>query len=400
MHSLYNISIFFLGFGLRLASLFNPKAKLWVEGRKNTFQELPDFNNKRVVWFHCASLGEFDQGLPLMNKIKEKDPDVFLLVTFFSPSGMQHYHKRDHLADFVCYIPLDTASRANKFIDAVKPEAIFFIKYEFWSNHIFAAKKHGSKIYNVSGLFRQNHRFFKWYGSFFRKTLKQFDWFFVQNNESVQLLNTIDISQVSVTGDSRFDKVAENKSKLIKNENIERFCGNDTVFIVGSSWPKDEEILLPVINQMNCKVIIAPHNVDSKHVKGITDKLSRSFVRFSEIDSFDNQEILILDTIGHLSSAYAFGSFAYVGGGFSGSLHNILEPAVFGMGVIYGPKHERFPEATHFIENGFGFSVTTGDELKNTIDSILSNKDEIDSKASDFVQKNIGASNKVYDKVM
>lgn len=399
MHLLYNISIFFLGFGLRIASLFNPKAKLWVDGRKNILEELPDLKDKKVVWFHCASLGEFDQGLPLMNKIKENDPEVFLLVTFFSPSGMQHYHKRDHLADFVCYIPLDTSARANKFIQAVKPELVFFIKYEFWSNHIFAAKKHGSKIYNVSGIFRLNHRFFKWYGGFFRKTLAQFDWFFVQNEESLSLINEIGITQVSVTGDSRFDKVADNKSKLVKNEVIEKFCGNSKVFIIGSSWPKDEEILLPVINQLDCKVIIAPHNIDEKHVAGITDNLTRPFVRFSDAASIDNQEILVLDTIGHLSSAYAFGSFAYVGGGFSGSLHNILEPAVFGMGVIYGPKHERFPEATHFIENGFGFSVTTSDELKSRIDSILFDKDEIDAKASGFVEKNIGASEKVFEHV-
>ncbi len=310
MHLLYNISILFLGFGLRIASLFNAKAKLWIRGRKNLFQELPDLNGKRVIWFHCASLGEFDQGLPLMNKIKQSNPDVFLLVTFFSPSGMQHYHKRDHSADYVCYIPLDTPSKAKKFINKIQPESAFFIKYEFWSNHILACKNRGTKIYNVSGLFRGNHRFFKWYGSFFRKTLKQFDWYFVQNEQSVQLLNGIGIQQVSVTGDSRFDKVTANKSKLVKNTTIEKFCGSDEVFIIGSSWPKDEELLIPVINQLKCKVIIAPHNIDDGHVKGITSKLERSFVRFSDEDSIADQDVLILDKIGHLSSAYAFGSFA------------------------------------------------------------------------------------------
>ena len=399
MHLIYNTGVFFIGLVLRIASLFDAKAKLGIKGRSKLFQELPDFSDKKVIWFHCASLGEFDQGLPLMNKIKENDPSVYLLVTFFSPSGMQHYHKRAHLADYVCYIPLDTPSNAKKFIKAVQPEKAFFIKYEFWTNHILACKKHGTKIYNVSGLFRADHRFFKWYGGFFVKTLKHFEWFFVQNELSLSLLKGIGITQASVTGDSRFDKVADNKAKLVKNEAIEKFCGNDTIFIVGSSWPKDEEILLPVINDLKCKVIIAPHNIDESHVKGITTKLKRSFVRFSDTDSIDNQDVLVLDTIGHLSSAYAFGSVAYVGGGFSGSLHNILEPAVFGMGVIYGPKFDRFPEASEFIKNGFGFAVTSSEELKSRIDFILQNKQEIDAKAAGFVQKNIGASEKVFQHI-
>ncbi|MFT6923649.1 MAG: 3-deoxy-D-manno-octulosonic-acid transferase [Crocinitomicaceae bacterium] len=396
MSLLYNISIFFLGLGLRIASLFNPKAKLWVKGRTHLFQELPNVEGKKVIWFHCASLGEFDQGLPLMNKIKENDPSVFLIVTFFSPSGMQHYQKRSHKADHVCYIPLDTPSKAKKFIKAIQPVSAFFIKYEFWTNHILACKNNGTKIYNVSGIFRQDHRFFKSSGGFFRKTLRRFDWFFVQNEESLNLLNSIGIKQVSISGDSRFDKVSENKANLEKNATISKFCGNEIVFIIGSSWPKDEEILLPIINQLKCKVIIAPHNIDESHVKGITNKLERSFVRYSDEASIDNQDVLILDTIGHLSSAYAFGSVAYVGGGFSGSLHNILEPAVFGMGVIYGPKHSRFPEARQFIENGFGFEVSTSDELKSRIEAILLDKEDIDDKAADFVQKNIGASDRIF----
>lgn len=399
MHLFYNISVFFIGFGLRIASLFNPKAKLWITGRKNLIESLPDFSDKHVVWFHCASLGEFDQGLPLMNKIKRENPNAYLLVTFFSPSGMKYYHKRNHCADHVCYIPLDTVSRANTFVNAVQPKQVFFIKYEFWSNHILAAKKVGAKIYNVSGLFRENHRFFKWYGSFFRLTLRQFDWFFVQNEESKSLLEGVEITQVSVTGDSRFDKVAETKSKLVQNEKIAAFCGDSNIFIVGSSWPKDEEIVIPVINKLECKVVIAPHNIDEKHVKGITDNLKRSYVRFSEIDSLDNQDVLVLDTIGHLSSAYSFGSIAYIGGGFSGNLHNILEPAVFGMGVIFGPKHDRFPEAARFTKNGFGFSVSTPTELKNMIDLISKNQSDINLQAEKFVADNVGASDKIYAKL-
>jgi 3-deoxy-D-manno-octulosonic-acid transferase len=399
MSLLYNISIFFLSLGLRIASLFNPKAKLWVKGRTHLFRELPNVEDKKVIWFHCASLGEFDQGLPLMNKIKENDPSVFLIVTFFSPSGMQHYQKRSHKADHVCYIPLDTPSKAKKLIKAIQPESAFFIKYEFWTNHILACKNNGTKIYNVSGIFRQNQHFFKSSGGFFRKTLRLFDWFFVQNEESLSLLNSIGIKQVSISGDSRFDKVCQNKANLEKNTAISKFCRDEIVFIIGSSWPKDEEVLLPIINQLKCKVIIAPHNIDERHVKGITSKLEGSFVLYSDETSIDNQDVLILDTIGHLSSAYAFGSAAYVGGGFSGSLHNILEPAVFGMGVIYGPKHSRFPEGRQFIENGFGFEVRTSEELKSTIEAILLDKETIDDKAADFVQKNIGASDKIFEKL-
>jgi len=402
MQALYNIGIQLFGFSIRVASLFNSKAKTWITGRKKLFDQLPNLEGKKVIWFHCASLGEFDQGLPLMNRIKENDKDVFLLVTFFSPSGMKHYHKRNHAADYVGYIPLDTPSNARKMVDRIQPESVFFVKYEFWTNHILAAKKSGAKIYNVSGIFRENHRFFKWYGHFFRSTLKQFDWFFVQNKTSVELLASINISNVTKTGDSRFDKVLENKTKLSKDAILDNFCKNKITFIVGSSWPQDEALLLPIVNSMQDKVIIAPHNVDDKHVKGITDKLNRSYVRFSKIKSDDISDIdvLIMDTIGQLSNAYAYGSYAYVGGGFSGSLHNILEPAVFGLGVIFGPKHSRFPEGQQFIDAGIGFSIKTQSELQESITHVKQHAHEINQAALQLVEANIGASEKIYQHVI
>ena len=191
MHALYNIGILFYGFAIRIASLFNPKAKDWIAGRKNLFAGLPTIDGKEVIWFHCASLGEFDQGLPLMSKIKDESPDSFLLITFFSPSGMKFQHKRKHKADHVMYLPLDTPRKAKRFVQHFTPSKVFFVKYEFWSNHIFAAKNGGAKLYNISGLFRDDHRFFKSYGGFFRKTLRQFDWFFVQNEKSKALLESI-----------------------------------------------------------------------------------------------------------------------------------------------------------------------------------------------------------------
>jgi 3-deoxy-D-manno-octulosonic-acid transferase len=399
MHVLYNIGIGFIGIGMRLAAIFNPKAKEWRDGRREMYATFPDINGQSVVWFHCASLGEFDQGLPLMNKIKSENPSIFLLVTFFSPSGMKYYQKREHQADFVTYIPLDTVSNAKKFIETIRPKQVFFVKYEFWSNHILAAKNYGAELYNVSGIFRPSHRFFKWYGQFFRSTLRQFNWFFVQNEASQELLKSIGINNTTVTGDSRFDKVIDNKTRLIKNKKIASFCNDEVVFIVGSSWPKDERIVLPIVNKMQCKVIIAPHNVDEKHVHGITEQLKRPFSRYSETTEHINSDILILDTIGQLSSAYAFGSYAYIGGGFSGNLHNILEPAVFGMGVIYGPEHNKFPEAQQFIESGFGFSVSSEDELSHAINTISTSKEAVDTKAMQFIEQNKGATNRIYSAV-
>ena len=398
MHFLYNIGVRLYGAGIRIASLFLPKAQKWITGRKNWISQLPEVDQKEVIWFHCASLGEFDQGLPLMNKIKAEQPTIFLLVTFFSPSGFEHYHKREHQADFVYYLPLDTPSNARKFIAHFKPAKSFFVKYEFWGNYILEAKKSGSNIYNVSGIFRPNQRFFKWHGGFFRNILQQFDHFFVQNESSQQLLSSIKIANVTITGDSRFDRVIENRDKAKENTLIQRFQGNDELVIVGSSWPADEAILTPWINQSDRKVLIAPHQVDDKHVEQIASAISRKSKRYSQLtESSDmNFEVLILDTIGHLASAYKYGTVAYVGGGFSGSLHNILEPAVFGLPVIFGPKHSRFPEAQAFIDGGFGFSVQTTPQFESAFNTITRSIDSIAQKERSFVEANAGASEKIY----
>ncbi len=396
MHFLYNIGILFLGLGMRIASVFNPKAKEWIQGRKNIFENLPTVIGENVVWFHCASLGEFDQGIPLMKKIINADESVFLLVTFFSPSGMKFYQKREKIADHIMYLPLDTPKNAKRFIKHFKPSQAFFVKYEFWYNFIHQAKSQGTRIYNVSGLFREEHRFFKWYGGIFRKLLRKFDWFFVQNEKSEKLLHSIGIKNVTVTGDSRFDRVIENKELAVENEIIKQFKNKEDLFVIGSSWPEDEAILIPWIQQFNGKVLIAPHNVDENHIAAIHKQLPEA-IRYTESDGEDvaSKKILILDTIGQLANAYSYGEIAYVGGGFSGSLHNILEPAVFGLPVIFGPKHKRFPEGDAFIENGFGFSVKTTEELREVYQLIESDYDEISRKEVEFVGKNAGASDKI-----
>lgn len=400
MHLFYNISILFYGSLLRIASLFHPKAKLWIHGRRHFFSNLPDISKKKIYWFHCASLGEFDQALPVINLIKERDPSIFILVTFFSPSGFLHYHKRNHRADYVCYLPLDTSSNARKFVTHFCPEKVFFVKYEFWANYIFEVKKSGAKLYSISAIFRPDHRFFKKSAYFFHKVLNQFDFFFVQNTSSGKLLKSIGIVHFQITGDTRFDRVIENKNNLQKNNLLDQFLSNEKAFIIGSSWPTDEDLIIPLINEglITEKTIIAPHDVSEGHISQIISKLRVPFIRYSELEKgkeFNDEKILLLDTIGNLANAYFYGSYAYVGGGFSGSLHNILEPAVFGLPVIFGPKHTRFPEGQLFINEGIGFSIQTREELIETLRKIKSNQEELKLKTANFVNSQTGASSKI-----
>lgn len=397
MHFLYNSGIRLYELGIRTAALFNPKAKNWVEGRKDYFEHLPKIpSDQKVIWFHCASLGEFDMALPVMNLIKERHPSIFLLVTFFSPSGMEHYNKRKHQVDLAVYLPSDKPSNAEKFIKHFHPDKVFFVKYEFWSNYIFEAKKQNVQVFSLCSIFREDHRFFKWYGGFFRKTLKEVDFFYTQNETSTLLLADIGITNFMTSGDTRFDRVIENKKSLESNPRIEAFLKDEKAIIIGSSWSEDEAIVIPYILQNpNKKFIIAPHNIDEAHVSSIETKLSNLTERFTENNVGKN--VLILNTIGHLASAYSYGEIAYVGGGFSGNLHNILEPAVFGLPVLFGPKFKRFPEASQFIHLGIGFSVKTSEEFTSALTEIYKNLPAISVKTSTTVTKNTGASVKILD---
>jgi 3-deoxy-D-manno-octulosonic-acid transferase len=399
MRILYILGVYVYGVAIHLASLFSPKAREWVKGRKDLFSTLPDVKDKHVYWFHCASLGEFDQGLPIMNRLKEKDPSIFLLVTFFSPSGYLNYHKRKHLADFVCYLPLDTPRNSTHFLVHFSPEKIFFVKYEFWGNYILKAKSMGCKLYSVAAIFRPEHRFFKWYGSFFRTILSSFDHFFVQNQQSVELLHSIGVKDVSLSGDTRFDRVVENKLKLHANPVIETFLGTEKAFVMGSSWSVDEAMIVPLINDGSIlgKAIIAPHDISEKHLQEIEQRLTVSHVRYSELDSGvkSDAQVMILDTIGHLASAYAYGKIAYVGGGFTGKLHNILEPAVFGLPVLFGPKHTRFPEAQMYLDAGIGFSVSNSAEFLDAYRMVIESIDVLSEKTALFVEANAGATERI-----
>jgi 3-deoxy-D-manno-octulosonic-acid transferase len=395
MRFLYTIGIRLYALLIRLASAFNGKAKKWVDGRKKFWNQLPDVDHsKKLLWFHCASLGEFDMALPIMSEIKKHFPESQLLVTFFSSSGMEHYHKREHQADIISYLPIDTPTNARRFIDHYKPQAVFFVKYEFWMNYILEAKRQGVKVYSVCTLFRESHRFFKWYGGFFRKTLGSIDFFYVQNQQSADLMEKIHLTNYLVVGDTRFDRVLANSKKAKSNQAIEKFLDGKKAWIFGSTWPADEAILKVLIEKYPTqKMIFAPHDISEAHIADIERFCNGNSCSVSQPESA--RQVLIMNTIGHLTDAYAYGELAYVGGGFSGKLHNILEPSVFGLPVIFGPKFERFPEAYDFIAQGIGFSVKDASDLQRVIVEIIDQLDSIQHLAIKNVVKNCGAADRI-----
>jgi 3-deoxy-D-manno-octulosonic-acid transferase len=395
MRFIYTFGVLFYGVSIHFASFFNSKAKKWVKGRKNLWTQLPDRDfSKDLYWFHCASLGEFDMALPIMAELKKRKSQSQLLVTFFSPSGMEHYHKRDHEVDFVSYLPIDTPANARRFIGHYQPRAVFFVKYEFWSNFIFEAKNKGVKVYSVCTLFRENHRFFQWYGGLFRRTLRAIDFFFVQNQQSVELLKKIGLNNSILVGDTRFDRVLANSKKAKSNQAIESFLEDKKAWVFGSTWPADEALLKPLFDLYpDQKMIFAPHDISEAHILEIEQLCNGRSCRVAQPDP--SKQVLILNTIGYLTDAYAYGEIAYVGGGFSGKLHNILEPSVFGLPVIFGPKFDRFPEATDFIEAGIGFSVKDQSELKEVLKTISPDLSHIQQLAIKHVELNAGAAERI-----
>jgi 3-deoxy-D-manno-octulosonic-acid transferase len=321
---------------------------------------------------------------------------VFIVVTFFSPSGFEHYHKRTHPADCVCYLPLDTPQNAQRFMAHFHPEKVFLIKYEFWKNYIIAAKNSGAKVYSISTLFRPDHRFFKWYGENARKTLRAIDFFFVQNEISLKLLQSIHIKNALITGDTRFDRVIENKQNVQQDAVLADFLQGEKAFVIGSSWAQDEEVLKTLIYQIQdqYRIIIAPHEIGENHLQQIEKMFSTSIFRYSQtVDR--SKRILLIDCIGKLANAYSYGEIAYVGGGFSGSLHNILEPAVFGLPVIFGPKHKRFPEASTFIQKGVGFSISDTQNLIQTWEYIQLHKEHICATIQQVIEESTGATDNI-----
>ena len=374
MQLIYAFGMYLFVAFLYVAQFFNSKIKEGIHGRKDWKKQLNTVpKNKKIIWFHCASLGEFDQGLPVMNQLKATHPDFFLVVTFFSPSGMKHCHKRLHQVDLFLYLPFDTQANARLFLEKVHPSIAVFVKYEFWPNFIRETAKRSIPIVSISTLLRANQVYFKWYGSFFANTLRKINLFCVQNESTKELLAFINCNECIVTGDTRFDRVEENKafflSKFSVNQStdfeiFERFLQGEKAIILGSSWPAEEAILNEALQALSDhKIIIAPHDVSEAHIRNLESIFAKKAIRFTQFDTFQEQQILILDTIGHLASAYYFGKMAFVGGGFSGSLHNILEPAVFGLPTCFGPKHSKFPEAKLFLEKGFSTEIQTAKDF-------------------------------------
>lgn len=377
---------------LKMGSRVNKKLAAKINGYN---QVIPQKSSKQpVYWFHCASLGEFDMALPVMEELKQQIEGCQIIVTFFSPSGMEHYHKRNHVADSVYYLPYDIPSKLNTFIDQNNPVACFLVKYEFWPNLIYCLNKHNVKTVSICTVLRADQRFFKWWGGLFRKSLGQVNEFYVQTKQTHELLNRLNIRDVEVTGDTRYDRVLANKAKNEANLMIETFLGNEKAIILGSTWQIDEEILIPFLKGHDKKVIIAPHDISANHIEYITELVGADYCLYSSYQG-EQCKFLILDTIGLLTSAYKYGTWAYVGGGFSGKLHNILEPAVYGLPVIFGPKHHRFHEAQSFIDHKFGFSIQQDSELFALVNTIESDLVQISARATAFVEENAGASKKI-----
>jgi 3-deoxy-D-manno-octulosonic-acid transferase len=402
MRVLYNLIILLYEKVIRLAAITgHSKARQWVNGRKEWKEKLAGINadKKKLYWIHCASLGEFEQGRPLIEAIKN-DHDCFVLLTFYSPSGFEPA-KNFSRADRVIYLPSDSPANAKDFIEFVNPSAVFFIKYEFWYNYISQLSERRIPLYMVSSIFRKSQPFFKWYGKFFRQMLAGVKHFFVQDANSVMLLNNAGFKNVTISGDTRFDRVKEISTNAGKLEIIEQFKGSSPIIIGGSTWEKDEEYLLEnfkSIENLNCKLILAPHDTDESRIASLENKIKKLFgenahERYSSF-SVSAKTILIIDTIGLLSRAYRYSSIAWIGGGFGKGIHNILEAAAFGNAVIFGPNHEKAKEAKEMIGNGSAFAIKSSSESIAIIEKLLSDTEYLQQchdAALFYISSNTGA---------
>jgi len=400
---LYNLVIVLASQLLKLVAVFSPKMRLFVEGRKSVFETLASKiqTSDKTIWFHAASLGEYEQGLPVIEAIKQEFPNHKIVVSFFSPSGYE-VRKNNTVADVTVYLPLDSISNAKQFVKLVHPEMVFFIKYEYWPNYLNELKNQNTKTYLISGILRKNQAFFKWYGGFYRNALKTFEFFFVQNESSKKLLQSIGFNNVKVSGDTRFDRVVSILERDNSLDFIEEFQDNKTIIVIGSSWPKDESLIVNYINQSSddVKFIIAPHNIKPDQIANLKNQIQKKTILFSDVEarliaSLQEYNVFIVDTIGILTKIYSYADIAYVGGGFGNpGVHNILEPATFGVPVIIGPNYSHFAEATALVNMEGCISIQHQTQLNEAFDLLLHNEDERLEKGhicSTFVQMNKGA---------
>ena len=409
---MYNIVIFLYLCGVAILSLFNEKVrKMWRGEREaiRTIKEKID-PNAQYVWFHAASLGEFEQGRPLMEQLRREHPEYKILLTFFSPSGYE-VRKNYEGADIICYLPLDTITNARRFLRIIRPVMAFFIKYEFWYNYLHILRHRGVPVYSVSSIFRPGQVFFRWYGKQYSRVLKCFTHFFVQNEVSRELLATIGITDVSVVGDTRFDRVLQIKAAAKQLPIVEQFKGNNKCFIAGSSWQPDEEIFIPWLNEhQDWKVVIAPHVIGEDHLQQIEHMLEgRKVVRYSTIEgqkpsanTIESADVLIIDCFGLLSSIYHYADVTYVGGGFGVGIHNTLEAAVWDVPVFFGPNNQRFQEAQGLKNCGAGLEIGNADDFRRYMQGFEEHPElmkELGEKAGAYVASLSGATDKILSHV-
>ena len=385
------------------ASFINPKAKLWIDGRKNWKKQLSNFNLKphQTVWVHCASLGEFEQGRPIIEYIKKHYPAYRILLTFYSPSGYE-IRKNYDLADAVMYLPLDTAANARHLVHSLRPALAVFIKYEFWYHFLHILHNSDVPTFLVSAHFRPNQVFFKWYGALHRRMLDFFSILFVQDDASKKLLASISVQSVIVAGDTRLDRVLTIKNTIHQISALTPFLAkNKSIVVAGSTWPKDESLLMQWLhlNTANAQLILVPHEVDDEHIAQIIAKCKVKYARFSQLMGTEQTpDVIIVDGIGLLSKIYQYGDVAYIGGGFGAGIHNILEPIVFGVPVVFGPKHEKFLEAQELLAVNAAFCIRSGKELANTFRDLLKNREfhqKSVNQIEHYIQKKKGAINMV-----
>ena len=401
---MYNLALYLYQAAVAIYSLFNDKVRRMWHGERDAFRILREKVDPqaRYVWFHAASLGEFEQGRPIMEQLRRDHPEYKILLTFFSPSGYEV--RKDYKgADIICYLPLDTPTNARRFLRTICPVKALFIKYEFWYNYLHILRHRGVEAYSVSSIFRPDQIFFKWYGKQYSHVLKCFTHFYVQNEISKQLLAKIGITAVDIVGDTRFDRVLQIKDKSKQLPVVEAFTKGCRVFVAGSSWQPDEEIFIKYFNQHpEWKVIIAPHVIAKSHLLEIESKLEGKSIRYTEANEENvvDARWLIIDCFGLLSSIYHYGETAYVGGGFGVGIHNVLEAAVWNIPVIFGPNNKNFQEAQELKASGGGIEITGYEDFEKTMDSLIADSDHHDTAgkaAGEYVTSKAGATKRILE---
>ena len=399
---LYTVGIFFYRCGIAIASLFNPKAKSWEKGRKSIFEHLEQTfdGSQHPVWIHCASLGEYEQGKPLIEKIKREKPQTKVLVTFFSPSGYE-VSKNDPLPDYIFYLPIDLRKKAKRFISIVQPQLAVFVKYEFWFNYIYELNKRQIPFFYICAIFRPKQYFFRKTSQWFGKQLHKASYFFVQNEESKQLLADIGITQAEVCGDTRFDRVYDVACQLASVPEVEQFQQQSKLLVAGSTWQPDENLLADLLTALpNFKLVVAPHEIKrSEEVAKTFSAFQTTMITSATPEQLADSQVLIVNTVGLLKKIYRYGIYAYVGGAFKTGLHNILEAAVYGIPVFFGPKYQKFNEAVMLTERKGAFSVSNAAQMLQTIQQFTQQPEEYQKTCDichQYIQANLGSCDRIY----